>query len=130
MLYFATADAARLVQVRGLDGDYPFYGKVETTPADAWQRLRSEAEQLRAGQEIHWYSRVCLDAAGNIEDRITEYSNGKFVWFASGASKLYGEAFLGQDALTALIAERNLPLELELFDSTSLAQDVFVLRRL
>ena len=94
------------------------------------ERLRSEAEQLRAGQEIHWYSRVCLDAVGNIEDRITEYSNGKFVWFALDASKLYGEAFLGQDALTALIAERNLPLELELFDSTSLAQDVFVLRRL
>ena len=42
MLYFPTADAAKLVQVRGLDGDYPFYGKVETTPADAWQRLRSE----------------------------------------------------------------------------------------
>ena len=42
MLYFPTADAARLAQVRGLDGDYPFYGKVQTTPADAWQRLRSE----------------------------------------------------------------------------------------
>jgi len=42
MLYFLKADAARLVQVRGLDGEYPFYGKVATTPADAWPRLRSE----------------------------------------------------------------------------------------
>lgn len=42
MLYFASADAARLVQVRGLDGNYPFYGKVETTPADAWTRLHTE----------------------------------------------------------------------------------------
>lgn len=42
MLYFPGADSARLVQVRGLDGGYPFYGKVETTPADAWPRLRSE----------------------------------------------------------------------------------------
>jgi putative ABC transport system permease protein len=42
MLYFAGTDAARLVQVRGLDGGYPFYGKVETTPADAWSRLRFE----------------------------------------------------------------------------------------
>jgi len=42
MLYFLQADAARLVQVRGLDGGYPFYGKVETTPADAWSRLRTE----------------------------------------------------------------------------------------
>ncbi len=41
MLYFPTADAARLVQVRGLDGEYPFYGRVGTTPADAWQRLHS-----------------------------------------------------------------------------------------
>src|SRR5690349_227865 len=43
MLYFPNADAARLVQVRGLQGDYPFYGKVETTPAGAWSQLRSES---------------------------------------------------------------------------------------
>ena len=43
MLYFSTADAARLAQVRGIEGDYPYYGTVQTTPADAWQRLRSEA---------------------------------------------------------------------------------------
>ena len=36
------ADAARLVQVRGLQGDYPYFGKVETTPADAWSQLRAE----------------------------------------------------------------------------------------
>jgi putative ABC transport system permease protein len=42
MLYFSTADAARLAQVRGLDGDYPYYGHVQTTPAEAWTRLRSE----------------------------------------------------------------------------------------
>lgn len=42
MLYFATADSARLAQVRGIDGDYPYYGTVQTTPSDAWQRLRSE----------------------------------------------------------------------------------------
>ncbi|MBW0001458.1 MAG: ABC transporter permease [Verrucomicrobia bacterium] len=41
MLYFPGADAARLVQVRGIQGDYPFYGQVETTPAGAWERLRS-----------------------------------------------------------------------------------------
>ena len=42
MLYFPTADAARLVQVRALDGDYPFYGTVEVSPTDAWERFRSE----------------------------------------------------------------------------------------
>ncbi|MHA3771785.1 ABC transporter permease [Verrucomicrobiota bacterium sgz303538] len=42
MLYFAGSDAARLVQIRGLEGEYPFYGKVETSPADAWARFHSE----------------------------------------------------------------------------------------
>lgn len=30
--------SARLVNVRALEGDYPYYGKIETTPADAWQQ--------------------------------------------------------------------------------------------
>ena len=42
MLYFPTADAARLVDVRGVEGGYPYYGKIETIPADAWARLHSE----------------------------------------------------------------------------------------
>lgn len=39
MLYFSTAGSARLVQVRGVEGEYPFYGTVETEPAGAWGRL-------------------------------------------------------------------------------------------
>lgn len=42
MLYFPKNDAARLVQVRGLEEGYPFFGKVETSPSDAWQRFQSE----------------------------------------------------------------------------------------
>ncbi|BCU79610.1 FtsX-like permease family protein [Luteolibacter sp. LG18] len=42
MLYFASADTARLVQVRAFGGGYPFYGTVETEPADAWRRLQAE----------------------------------------------------------------------------------------
>jgi putative ABC transport system permease protein len=34
--------SARLLQIRGVEGDYPFYGKVETNPPDAWQRLQAE----------------------------------------------------------------------------------------
>lgn len=40
MLYFPGADAARLVNVRGLEPGYPFYGAVETEPASAWARLQ------------------------------------------------------------------------------------------
>jgi putative ABC transport system permease protein len=43
MLYFPTADAARVVQVRGIEGGYPYYGKIETIPADAWSRLHAES---------------------------------------------------------------------------------------
>ncbi len=42
MLFFPKADAARLVQVRGIEGGYPYYGTVETEPADAWRRFQSE----------------------------------------------------------------------------------------
>lgn len=35
--------STRLVHVRALEGHYPFYGKIETLPADAWQRLPHEA---------------------------------------------------------------------------------------
>lgn len=33
---------ARLVQVRAMEGEYPFYGKIETNPMDAWTRLPDE----------------------------------------------------------------------------------------
>lgn len=33
----------RLVQIRGIEGGYPFYGMVETQPADAWRKLPGEA---------------------------------------------------------------------------------------
>ncbi len=38
MLRFPSGES-RLVQVRGMEGGYPFYGTVETVPADAWRRL-------------------------------------------------------------------------------------------
>lgn len=43
MLYSPGADTARLVQVRGISGDYPFYGEVETSPPGAWAELRTRS---------------------------------------------------------------------------------------
>lgn len=40
MLRFLPDRGARLMQVRGIEGDYPFYGRVETQPAVAWNDLR------------------------------------------------------------------------------------------
>lgn len=39
MLYVPATEASRLVQVRGVKGDFPFYGEMETIPGDARDRL-------------------------------------------------------------------------------------------
>ncbi len=41
MMRFLPEGGARLMQIRGIDGEYPFYGKVETRPADAWSTLQT-----------------------------------------------------------------------------------------
>ncbi|MDA7930152.1 ABC transporter permease, partial [Akkermansiaceae bacterium] len=40
MLRFLPDRGARLMQVRGLEEGYPFYGQVETQPKEAWEKLR------------------------------------------------------------------------------------------
>lgn len=35
MIYFPRTDGSRLVQVRALTGDYPYYGRIETIPIEA-----------------------------------------------------------------------------------------------
>ena len=46
MMRFLPDGGARLMQVRGMAGEYPFYGEVETRPADAWSRLQEEGGVL------------------------------------------------------------------------------------
>ena len=46
MMRFLPDGGARLMQVRGISGEYPFYGEVETRPADAWERLQKEGGVL------------------------------------------------------------------------------------
>lgn len=92
-------------------------------------RLRNEAAARAAGAAIDWYSGVCLDAAGSIEDRIGGYASGEFIWFTSGQSKVYGEAFISEAALARLLDEHRIPLVLVRSDTSTLGQDAFVLRR-
>lgn len=40
MTEFPKTGASRLTQVRGIEGDYPFYGKIETEPAGAAREFR------------------------------------------------------------------------------------------
>ena len=46
MMRFLPEKGARLMQVRGIQGEYPYYGEVETRPADAWARLQEEGGVL------------------------------------------------------------------------------------
>lgn len=46
MIRFPKADGSRLVQVRALTGDFPFYGNLETFPKDAYKRFGKEPEVL------------------------------------------------------------------------------------
>jgi putative ABC transport system permease protein len=41
MAFFPERGASRLVQVRAIGGDFPFYGKLETDPPEARERIRS-----------------------------------------------------------------------------------------
>lgn len=46
MVYFPKDSGTRLVQVRALQGAYPYYGKIETTPAQAGDSFRTRREAL------------------------------------------------------------------------------------
>lgn len=42
MILFPKNNGTRLVQVRGLEGDYPYYGAIETVPPEAGQAFRNQ----------------------------------------------------------------------------------------
>ncbi len=46
MVYFKKAEATRLVQVRALKGEFPYYGSLETTPIQAGQTFRTGQNAL------------------------------------------------------------------------------------
>ena len=46
MCYFPKNGKTRLVQVRGLEGDFPFYGNIETDPASAAKTYQKEGGAL------------------------------------------------------------------------------------
>ncbi|HLZ87586.1 MAG TPA: ABC transporter permease, partial [Puia sp.] len=46
MIYFVKSGQSRLVQVRALNGDYPFYGSLVTTPAAAGETFRGKQMAL------------------------------------------------------------------------------------
>jgi hypothetical protein len=72
---------------------------------------------------------VCIEAAGDLDAQVDRYSRDQMVWFTTGGSKTYGEAFLSRPVLERLISEHGMPLKVAAFDTTALGQDAFVLRK-
>ena len=46
MIYFTKTNKTRLVQVRALGGEFPYYGELETVPATAGKSFRNEQNAL------------------------------------------------------------------------------------
>lgn len=94
------------------------------------ERLQIEQAELQAGGDIHWYSKECLTACGDLSERMSEYDRGEFVWFDTHKNELYGEAFIGPKAVRRLLEEHAPNLSLTEFDSVTLPQDVMVIRNM
>ena len=128
MLYFPAADAARLMQIRGIEGGYPFYGKVETTPADAWQRLRSEPGILLEPPMLDQFHAKVGDKVklGEIELPILGVVNkpapraSRFSGFAPEAYVRYED--LSRTGLLGTASMSTHLLHLELPDATTAGQ--------
>lgn len=46
MIYFPSSEGSRLIQVRALKGDFPFYGELETKPVNAGRNFQSGQNAL------------------------------------------------------------------------------------
>lgn len=81
MAHFVAQDEALLVRVRGIEGDYPFYGVLETDPAGAAETFRTGAnalvdasliervgasvgQQIKLGQATFTIAGILLDTPG------------------------------------------------------------------
>lgn len=71
MLRFSNG-GTRMVQIRGIEGAYPFYGKVETRPTDAWSKLPGESGILLEPALLDQFQAKIGDAVefGNLSLRI------------------------------------------------------------
>lgn len=52
MIYFPKNQESRLVDVRALEGDFPYYGKIETEPANAESTFRDGSRKALVDQSV------------------------------------------------------------------------------
>jgi SAM-dependent methyltransferase len=91
------------------------------------ERLVEDEARLRRGEAIAWHPKICIEAAGDLGARVAEFDAGQFI-FLGKSELLYGDAVISEGALRRMVEDQT-DLELVRFDSTSLVQDAFVLRK-
>jgi hypothetical protein len=92
-------------------------------------RLKAESLELEAGKDLHFYSKVVIEAIPDLDVAVSDFKSGKYLFFGSSSEASYGETFISGAAMQRLIDENSLPFTIHLHDTTSLAQDLFVIRR-
>ena len=86
MAYFPRQEATRLVQVRALSGDYPYYGRLETDPGDAAGSFQDgqfalvdETVMLQFGMEVG--DSISLGSATfEVTGRLKQAAGESLVW--------------------------------------------------
>src|SRR6266536_3434341 len=111
MIYFPRTEGTRLVQVRALGGDFPFYGRLETQPATAAAEFRRRGGALVEGSLLTQFEAKVGDdiRLGQLTTRIVgqlEKVPGEAMAFATIAPRVY----VPMEALprTGLVGEGSL----------------------
>ena len=92
-------------------------------------RLKIDQNEMIAGNEIHFYSKVVIDAVPDLDAALNQFSNGEYLFFGESDAATYGETFLSRQALEQLIDEEKLPFRVHTCDTSTLAQDLFILQK-
>ena len=107
MVYFPKTNGTRLVQVRALGGDFPFYGQIETLPVTAARSFQQQSAALVDNT-------LMLQFAASIGDSVTV---GNFRFPIAGIL----QQVPGQSGIVGTVAA-PVYIPLALLDSTGLVQ--------
>lgn len=111
MIVFSQREGTRLAQVRGVEGGFPFYGRIESVPAEAADRFREEGGALVEESLLLQFGAQVGDVVriGALETRVLgalQKVPGESVAFATIAPRVYLRM---QDlAATGLLREGSL----------------------
>ena len=110
MIRFPATDGSRLVQVRALEGPFPFYGSLETDPPNAAQEFRSGGALVEEGVLIQYGAKVGdVVRIGDLTTKVVgslKKVPGETVVFATIAPRVY--LSLGEVERAKLIRDGSL----------------------